>query len=331
MRCLPFVALLVTLAALAAGCGGSGGSTFVTTPPPTPYPLDALRDRAEPLCAAAVAGTAPRGTAAPAGSIASYWRQDDSGLDRPYQNRNLKRTWTAYSGATYEVGQGYENEFLTGFPLQRVEDVRSIVCIHEQWVAVGTYERSGTLGVRKDWTVRILSWPDGAVLVEHSFRGGDPPATRSSGGGQGGCSVCTEPGKPPAKDVHAWLHSLLDGAAGSATPSPATATATATQNSSLLTVTATATRTAVPLTATPSPTAGVPGCTLCGVHNLPNGVTLEIRTNAYESWSLSADGSELTLRLRQGATGRVQGVTCTTLDPTTLRCSVAPGSRVIAE
>lgn len=324
MRALCILVVATALGILAAGCDGSGSLVSVPSPSSTPYPLDALRDRAEPLCAAAVAGTAPRGTGAPATPIASYWRQDDSGLERAYQNRDLKRTWTAYTGVTYEAGPGYENEFLTGFTLARVEDVRTIVCIHERWIGAGTYETSGTLGVRKDWTAYILSWPDGAVLTTRTVRGGDPPATRTTGGGQGGCSVCTEPGKPPAREVHTWLHSLLDGPPATATAAPVTATATAQR-------TATASPTA---TRTPSPASGastVPGCTLCGVHSLPNGGTLEVRANAYEGWSTSADGRELTLRLKEGATARVQGATCTNLDPRTVRCTLTPGNRVIAD
>lgn len=128
--------------------------------------------------------------------------------------------------------------------------------------------------------------------------------------------------------------------------SPTASVSAATAQASITTAPRTATATPTPQPATTTATATQPaattarstsGCIRCGVHTSPaNGVTLDIRSNSYESWEFSAGGSTVILKLRRNTPPytpelQTRGATRALDDPLTVRCQVIPNARIIAD
>ena len=77
---------------------------------------------------------------------------------------------------------------------QPENDVRSLLCVHQGEMAVGTYvaapgaSSTGT-AYRADWEGRLVSWPDGRLLARRSFTGNPPPQMKfGQGDAYGGVS-----------------------------------------------------------------------------------------------------------------------------------------------
>lgn len=86
-------------------------------------------------------------------------------------------------------------------------EFKSLVCVEEQQVKVGTYEDQNSHetrdAIRDDWSLRVLSWPDGVLIAERSFQGADPPEECSPSAGN-----CY--GDPQA-DATVWLKTVITG------------------------------------------------------------------------------------------------------------------------
>jgi hypothetical protein len=54
------------------------------------------------------------------------------------------------------------------------ENLKTLVCIKEDWYDVGRYT-SGGKASRYRWDVAILEWPDGEVIYAQAFHGSAPP------------------------------------------------------------------------------------------------------------------------------------------------------------
>jgi hypothetical protein len=85
---------------------------------------------------------------------------------------------------------------------------KSLVCVDEKPVTVGTYIDQATgkssPANREDWTVRVLSWPNGDLIAEHQFQGADPPPNCTQNAGMSNCG-----GKPPQADATAWIKTVI--------------------------------------------------------------------------------------------------------------------------
>lgn len=87
-----------------------------------------------------------------------------------------------------------------------VEEVRSVVCLLEQYVQVGTYETTNSAAVRLDYEVRVIGWPGGDLVAVRTFPGGDPPKERTHSTG----AMSWERGAPPDEAaVTAWLEQVF--------------------------------------------------------------------------------------------------------------------------
>jgi len=80
-------------------------------------------------------------------------------------------------------------------------DLTTVVCITEDLVPTGEYT-DGTHAYRRDWSVRLVSHPDGLVLAEAEFEGIGPPSMAL----ETGEDIIT---KQPRDDFLAWLEELL--------------------------------------------------------------------------------------------------------------------------
>lgn len=82
------------------------------------------------------------------------------------------------------------------------ESVKSIVCSSETRTQVGIYT-DGSAAFKLRLNIRVVSWPDGAVVAAKSFESGMPPETKSGfGGGYGSY--------PPGMNVRDWLLEQLE-------------------------------------------------------------------------------------------------------------------------
>jgi WD40 repeat protein len=94
-------------------------------------------------------------------------------------------------------------DFTHLFPdeIRSTTQARTLVCITQSRTKVGTYT-SGGVGYRPTWTVKLVSYPDGAVLGSKRFVGGEPAAFKSGAG--------DAYGDLPDEDlVTAWVTPLL--------------------------------------------------------------------------------------------------------------------------
>jgi WD40 repeat protein len=122
--------------------------TLTPTPTNTPPPsLETLLPKAGPLCDAAfsvdVGGGSPTGPA--------------------FVLINL----------LYEE-EGWQVARFVPHQAQSALAVKTLVCIRQSRDLYGYYE-GGSRGYTPLWWIRLVSWPDGAVLGAKSFRGEDPP------------------------------------------------------------------------------------------------------------------------------------------------------------
>ena len=202
------------LALLAAACGQSEPS--FPTPAPTPIPVASiLLAQATPLCATPFDGRLTQGAArAPAIALKQI---DEGGLGQQYRDRNLTPgEWIGEN--TYNAARNTQIGYLLPYELRAAsaETVQSLVCVRERRIEVGTYQEVKYAAGRLDWDVRVLRWPDGAVLAANSFRGGDPPDVYQSKSRTDPCgsnlpgAVClTQYGKSPQDDFMTWLKTVL--------------------------------------------------------------------------------------------------------------------------
>jgi hypothetical protein len=188
-RASGIVVLLCTAALLNVACRRD--EYVFPTPAPTPVPLAVtLRDQAAPKCAAAFGAQATSGPVrAP---MIAMKRYDESAVQERYRDGRMDaREWIAENGYN-AAGNLHASTFLpTSLRATSVEDVQSLACVQERRVQVGTYQRTEWAAARIDWDVRLVRWPDGAVLGTMSFRGADPPESHSF---QAGTAPCGSPG-----------------------------------------------------------------------------------------------------------------------------------------
>lgn len=210
MRLLGFLFTVALLALLSAACSkGHGGtsSNYVYTTP-TPPPAAAVLDQAAPLCDAAFQRSA-HASGVTQGPVFDLEELDESQLDpSTFHDTNLNR-WRADSLPA-----------LNGIPAELTappDAAHALVCLRRLQVQVGSFQISGSAAVRLDDDVRLLSWPDGALVAAQAFQGPDPPsdrtisaACRANSDGNG----CKDPvyGRPPASDLSAWLKQQLGAA-----------------------------------------------------------------------------------------------------------------------
>lgn len=181
-------------------CSGSGSpaddGTANRTPPatPTPRPVDVLEAQATALCTAAFAAPAPATAQAARRPAVLYWRRDESKV------QTQSRSSTA--------GPGWRGELAGDLPqtlsARTAEEVQTVACREERYIQVGVYQESNSAAVRIDYELRLLRWPGGELLAARTFRGGDPPATRTTQG-----SVSWEHGPRPQAEATAWLEQSL--------------------------------------------------------------------------------------------------------------------------
>jgi hypothetical protein len=85
---------------------------------------------------------------------------------------------------------------------------KSLACVDEKHVTLGTYVDQATgkssPADRIDWTVRVLSWPNGDLIAEHQFQGADPPPNCTENAGISDCV-----GKPPQTEATAWIKTVI--------------------------------------------------------------------------------------------------------------------------
>lgn len=67
------------------------------------------------------------------------------------------------------------------------DQVRTLVCIHNHEYSVGVYT-DGSAATRSDWTVYLVSWPEGVLLEKQVLSGGAPAAVKTGYGGGSGAS-----------------------------------------------------------------------------------------------------------------------------------------------
>jgi hypothetical protein len=108
-----------------------------------------------------------------------------------------------------EVGPGW----IPGFYLDlnsptSASSFKSLACVDEKQVTVGTYVDQATgkssPADRIDWTVYVLSWPNGDLIAEHPFQGADPPPNCTENAGMSNCV-----GKPPQAEATAWIKTVI--------------------------------------------------------------------------------------------------------------------------
>ncbi|MFN8556980.1 MAG: WD40 repeat domain-containing protein [Dehalococcoidia bacterium] len=176
------VAGLLLLAFVVAACK-SGEPGYIKGATPTPRfaqatptgpRADSLRDKATPLCEAAFAARVTEGTVEGPLLFLQHGNYIKAALDR-MPNRPPAWEATSFHGASFVVAQ-------------TVEQVRSLACVRETRVQVGTYvpasstPSSGSGGraggglpaYRLDWQVRLARWPDGTVIAATELRGTEP-------------------------------------------------------------------------------------------------------------------------------------------------------------
>jgi hypothetical protein len=183
---------------IVTACGGSSetATTGPSTPAATPTqsPTQALEQRATPLCTAAFAAPAPSAAMPAMRPVVLYWRRDES------QVQASSRSSTA--------GPGWLGEIYGDLPeavkARTVEEVKTVVCRQEHYIQVGTYQMSQSAAVRIDWELRLVRWPTGETLAARTFRGGDPPASRTTMG-----HLSWEHGPRPEAEAKAWLEQTL--------------------------------------------------------------------------------------------------------------------------
>ena len=214
MRAITLICFLGAVALLLAGCSGSHNATGSSNDSyidstPTPAPVAAVFGQAAPLCDAAFqndAGGVQSGGAR--GPVLELLKLDESQVTASARDPDLGR-WLADPDAS-----------ITGVPEAQVAaaagDAHALVCVLEQQVQVGSFAISGSPAVRIDYDVRLVSWPDGALLAGTSFTGGDPPSDRTI---SAACHAnpdgdgCHDPvyGPSPAGDLSNWLTQQLGG------------------------------------------------------------------------------------------------------------------------
>jgi len=73
---------------------------------------------------------------------------------------------------------GWENIVVLPYGTRSASQVQTLVCIRQGREKRGTYT-DGKKGYRYKWTVRLVSWPEGTVLGQETFRGSDPPTFKT--------------------------------------------------------------------------------------------------------------------------------------------------------
>jgi hypothetical protein len=106
-------------------------------------------------------------------------------------------------------GPAWTHPNVPGFPFGRPLDparVKAVACIDPRSVSVGMYTSGGTAW-RKDWDVRVLSWPDGEVLAGDLLQGGPPPTFREVPmvGGMPAPGAADASGPIPLEAFVVWL------------------------------------------------------------------------------------------------------------------------------
>jgi hypothetical protein len=78
---------------------------------------------------------------------------------------------------TVDEGDGWDLLRLNTFPHRPdlATDLNTVVCITESLIATASYT-DGTSAFRRDWSVQLVSHPDGTVLAEGEFKGIGPPS-----------------------------------------------------------------------------------------------------------------------------------------------------------
>jgi hypothetical protein len=119
------------------------------------------------------------------------------------------------SGGTVELHatEAGGSQWIPGFYLDlnyptSASSFKSLVCVNEKPVTVGTYVDQATgkssPANREDWTIRVLSWPNGDLIAEHQFQGADPPPNCTQNAGMSNCG-----GKPPQTEATAWIKTVI--------------------------------------------------------------------------------------------------------------------------
>lgn len=92
------------------------------------------------------------------------------------------------------------------YEAQSPDQVQTLVCVRKTKTCVATYTgpTSGNIpGYRRDWEVRLVTWPAGEVLASESYAGRDPPGGVSV---PRGAEVDAVHGDPPGtRDLYDWL------------------------------------------------------------------------------------------------------------------------------
>lgn len=119
------------------------------------------------------------------------------------------------SGGSVELHatEAGSSQWIPGFYLDlnsptSASSFKSLVCVDEKPVTVGTYIDQATgkssPANREDWTVRVLSWPNGDLTAERQFQGADPPPNCTENAGMSNCV-----GKPPQTEATAWIKTVI--------------------------------------------------------------------------------------------------------------------------
>ena len=96
----------------------------------------------------------------------------DDAYSAPIRGGSIDQVAAVLINIEYNADSSWE---LADYPhfARTPDELGSLICIKETRIDEGTYS-DGKTAYHRDWIVRVLSWPDGAVISEDIFTGGDP-------------------------------------------------------------------------------------------------------------------------------------------------------------
>jgi WD40 repeat protein len=215
MRNLACILAVLAIFSLVVGCGGKDATA---TPEPTNTPTPTLTPTHTPTLTPTSTRT-PTPTHTPTSTPTPTRTPTPTPTPPPHPETLLPTAGPLCSTAfqsrvgtgtplhpvlclsdTTWIARGWEIINFLPHTTRSALEVKTLVCIRESRVQVGTYT-DGKPGYRVVWDVRLVSWPDGTVIGAEQFTGGHPPHQRRS----------VEPayGLRPENSLKRWLFPLL--------------------------------------------------------------------------------------------------------------------------
>ncbi|MBI9045043.1 MAG: hypothetical protein JEZ06_11185 [Anaerolineaceae bacterium] len=146
IKSLHLAALFLLTPVFLVSCSGSGSQENVPLNPVQEVALDSILPNAITAC--------------------------DDAYSAPIRGGSIDQVAIVLFNKEYNADSSWE---LADYPhfARTPDELGSLICIKETRIDEDTYS-DGKTAYRRDWIVRVLSWPDGTVISENTFTGGAP-------------------------------------------------------------------------------------------------------------------------------------------------------------